>query len=146
MTKEIRNAATFEHILDEMASGFGRDARLEANKAGADEFIKIMKPKVPVCELRNVHGHAEKTHLRDSLVEVEHPNGTVSTGFTAKDEKGYVGRLQNDGWDATDRNGRKHKHVPGKHFWEDTQREAKGKVGQAVVKHVKSAMDEKVGK
>ncbi|WP_262344188.1 hypothetical protein [Lactiplantibacillus plantarum] len=35
---------------------------------------------------------------------------------------------------------------PGKHFWETTQREAKGQVGKAVVEQLKTAMDKKVGK
>ncbi|MBE1727402.1 phage tail protein [Lactobacillus plantarum] len=146
MAKEVRNVDAFEHILDEMASGFGRDARRDANKAGADEFIKVMKPKIPEGALRNVHGSAEKVHLRDSLIEDEHPNGSVSVGFTAKGQKGYIGRFQNDGWDATDRNGGKHKHVTGKHFWESSQSEARGKVGMAVARQLKSDMDKKVGK
>ncbi|MCG0678435.1 Phage head-tail joining protein [Lactiplantibacillus plantarum] len=146
MANEIKHADSFEHILDTMAEGFGREEKLKANAAGADQFIKIMKPKIPLGKLRKVHGHAEKAHLRDSLIAVDHPNGSVNVGFTAKDEKGYIARFQNDGWDVVDRNGSKHGHVSGKHFWETTQREAKGQVGKAVVEQLKTAMDKKVGK
>ncbi|MEE6691400.1 phage tail protein [Lactiplantibacillus plantarum] len=116
MANDIKHADSFEHILDTMVEGFGREEKLKANAAGADQFIKIMKPKIPVGKLRKVHGHAEKVHLRDSLIAVDHPNGSVNVGFTAKGEKGYIARFQNDGWDVVDRNGSKHSHVSGKHF------------------------------
>ncbi|MFT8392395.1 MAG: phage tail protein [Liquorilactobacillus ghanensis] len=140
MPNEVKNADSFERILDTMADGFGRAERLNANKAGADVFIGIMKPKIPIRN--NVK---EKIHLREALIKEEHANGSISVGFSAKSNKGYIGRLQNDGWIVKDRNKKTHSHVSGKHFWESTQAEAKGKVGSAVVQKLKVAMDKKVG-
>ncbi|MFT8406643.1 phage tail protein [Liquorilactobacillus nagelii] len=142
MAKEVKNAESFEKILDTLASGFGREEKLKADNAGADVFVKIMKPKIPESTKLRKNEHV---HLRDSLIKVEHPNGSVSVGFTAKGEKGYIGRFQNDGWTVKDRNGQSHSTIVGKHFWESTQTEAKGKVGTAVAKQLKKAMDKKVG-
>lgn len=139
MSSSIENEEHFDHILDSLASGFSRSERLKANKAGAKKFEEIMKPKVPYDPHRK-----KGTHLRDTLVTVEKENGDTETGFTAKGHKGYIARFQNDGWDATDRNGQTHKHVPGKHFWEESQAEAKGKVIEAVKDVVVEEMDRKV--
>ncbi|TLQ03647.1 phage tail protein [Pediococcus stilesii] len=141
MPNEIKNADSFESTLDALAEGFGRKERFEANEAGAEKFKSIMKPKVPVS-VRVRKG--EHVHLRDSLVTDEHANGAVDIGFTAKGQKGYIARFQNDGWDVKDRNGKNHSHIEGKHFWEETQREAKGEVGKTVINSLRKSMDRKV--
>ncbi|HIW90010.1 MAG TPA: phage tail protein [Candidatus Ligilactobacillus excrementipullorum] len=140
MPNEIKNEEEFDRILDNLADGFGREERFKANQAGAEVFKRIMKPKVPYSVLRK----NEKVHLRDSLITEEHANGSVDVGFTKKGAKGYIGRFQNDGWDVVDRNGQQHSHVAGKHFWEETQQEARGKVGTAVAAQLKRSMDRKV--
>lgn len=139
MPREVKNAEGFEHVLDSLANGFGRVEKLNANEAGANVFIKIMKPKIP--ERNNVH---EEIHLKDALIKETRPNGSVNVGFSSKSNKGYIGRFQNDGWNVRDRNGQNHSHVAGKHFWELTQSEAKGKVGQAVANKLKETMNKKV--
>lgn len=145
MSSEIKNADSFERILDNLAGGFDKKDKIFANEAGAKVFVETMKPKIPYrSKLRNVHGHAEKSHLRDSLIEVKHSNGSVHVGFTSKGEKGYIGRFLNDGWDVKDKNGETHSHVAGLDFWGDTQRDAKGKVGATVAAVLKEEMDKKV--
>ncbi|UVW17998.1 phage tail protein [Levilactobacillus brevis] len=145
MASQISNEASFDQLLDNLADGFGREERFQANEAGAKEFVRIMKPKVPYrFNLRK----GETAHLRDSLINVEHANGSVDVGFTNKSMKGYIARIINDGWTPKPPGGRAKKSnyepVAGKHFWEETQREAKGKVGEAVANQLKSAMDKKV--
>lgn len=140
MANKIENEAEFDRILDELADGFGREERFKANEAGAKVFRHILKPKVPYSVLRK----SEKVHLRDSLITEPHANGSVDVGFTKKGAKGYIGRFQNDGWDVVDRKGKRHSHVAGKHFWEESEREAKGKVGAAVAHELKKSMDRKV--
>ena len=140
MANKIENEAEFDKILDNMSSGFSHEERFGANKAGAKVFHRILKPKVPYSVLRK----NEKVHLRDSLINEEHANGSVDVGFTKKGAKGYIGRFQNDGWDVVDRKGKQHSHVAGKHFWEEAESEAKGKVGAAVAKELKKSMDQKV--
>ncbi|MDN7145268.1 phage tail protein [Liquorilactobacillus mali] len=139
MANEVKNSDSFERILDDLAQGFGTSERLAANTAGADVFVSIMKPKVPKRS-----GVDEKIHLRDALIKVPHANGSVDVGFSSKSDKGYIGRFQNDGWTVKDKTGKIHSHVPGKHFWEETQNEAKGKVGQAVAEVLKAEMNKKV--
>lgn len=145
MASHISNETSFDHLLDDLADGFGREERFQANKAGAKKFVKIMKPKVPYrFNLRK----GETAHLRDSLINVEHANGSVDVGFTKKSMKGYVARIINDGWIPKPPGGRakqsNYEPVAGKHFWEATQREAKGEVGKAVAASLKATMDKKV--
>lgn len=145
MASHISNETSFDHLLDDLADGFGRVERFQANKAGAKKFAQIMKPKVPYrFNLRK----GETAHLRDSLINVEHANGSVDVGFTKKSMKGYVARIINDGWIPKPPGGRakqsNYDPVAGKHFWEATQREAKGEVGKAVAASLKATMDKKV--
>lgn len=145
MASHISNEASFDHLLDDLADGFGREERFQANKAGAKKFAQIMKPKVPYrFNLRK----GETAHLRDSLINVENANGSVDVGFTKKSMKGYVARIINDGWIPKPPGGRakqsNYDPVAGKHFWEATQREAKGEVGKAVADSLKATMDKKV--
>lgn len=147
MASRIENEASFDRLLDNLADGFGRDERFKANKAGAEKFEKIMKPKVPY---RYALRKGETVHLRDSLISVENANGSVVVGFTKKSMKGYIARILNDGWQPKVPYGRNKKSsydkVEGKHFWEETQREAKGQVSKAVYGSLKQSMDKKVGK
>lgn len=141
MANEIKNEASFDHILDNLAQGFGHMEKIAANEAGAETFAQIMKPKIPEStKLRK----GEKVHLRDALLKVEQPNGAVNVGFTSESNKGYIGRFQNDGWTPKDKSGKTYVPVVGKHFWEATQREAKGKVGAAVSSVIKQELDRKV--
>lgn len=138
---EVKNADNFERILDSLAEGFGHAERVVVNKAGAEAFEKIMKPKVPY----STKTHSGKSvHLRDSLVTDQHPNGSISVGFTAKSHKGYIGRFQNDGWDVRDRNGVQHGHVPGKHFWEESAKEAQVVLPKTMAIIAKQIIDGKV--
>ena len=147
MASRIENEADFDRLLDNLADGFGRDERFKANKAGAEQFEKIMKPKVPY---RSALRKGEAVHLRDSLIHVENANGSVVVGFTKKSMKGYIARILNDGWQPKPPGGRGKKSdydkVEGKHFWERSQREAKGQVAKAVCGSLKQSMDKKVGK
>ena len=138
---EVKNAEEFERILDSLAEGIGHDERVLANKVGAAAFKKIMQPKVPVST-KTFTG--KTVHLRDSLVTEQHPNGSIAVGFTARGHKGYIGRFQNDGWDVRDRNGIQHSHVPGKHFWEESVKEAKPILVTVMTNAIKQAMDKKV--
>lgn len=145
MASRIDNEAKFDRLLDNLADGFGRDERFKANQAGAKKFAKLMKPKVPY---RYTMRKGEAVHLRDSLITVENPNGSVVVGFTKRGAKGYIGRILNDGWTPKAPGGRKLKssydHVAGRHFWESTQREAKGQVSEAIYSSLKASMDKKV--
>jgi len=138
---EVKNAEEFERILDSLAEGIGHDERVLANRVGAEAFKKIMQPKVPVST-KTFTG--KTVHLRDSLVTEQHTNGSVAVGFTAKEHKGYIGRFQNDGLDVRDRNGVQHSHVPGKHFWEESVKEAKPVLATVMTNAIKQAMDKKV--
>lgn len=145
MASHVDNEAGFDALLDRMADGFGRDARFKANQAGAEQFKKIMSPHVPYrYNLRK----GEAVHLRDSLIMVENPNGSVMVGFTKKGNKGYIGRILNDGWTPKPPGTRKltstYEHVEGKHFWENAQREAKDQVARRVYGVLKQEMDKKV--
>lgn len=145
MASHIGNEAGFDRLLDNLADGFGRDERFKANQAGAKQFEKIMKPKVPY---RYTMRKGETIHLRDSLITVKNPNGSVVVGFTKKGAKGYIGRILNDGWTPKTPGGRKltstYQRVEGKHFWESTQREANGQVSKAIYDSLKDSMDKKV--
>lgn len=147
MANRIENEGSFDRLLDNLADGFGRDERFKANKAGAEQFEKVMKPKVPY---RYALRKGESVHLRDSLITVENANGSIVVGFTKKGMKGYIGRILNDGWQPKAPYGRSKKsnydRVEGKHFWEETQREAKGQVAKAVYGSLKQSMDKKVEK
>ncbi|ANK60027.1 phage tail protein [Loigolactobacillus backii] len=141
MANGVGNEKSFDMVLDNLARGIGVAEKLAANNAGAEVFIQTMKPKIPESShLRK----GEKRHLRDSLVKDEKPNGAVVVGFTADENKGYIGRFQNDGWTPKDKTGKTYAPVAGSHFWEATQREAKGKVQVAVAEVVKREMDRKV--
>ncbi|MFC6170356.1 phage tail protein [Loigolactobacillus jiayinensis] len=142
MASKIGNEESFDMILDNLAKGIGPAEKLAANLAGAEIFIQTMKPKIPESDhLRK----GEKRHLRDSLVKDEKENGAVVVGFTADENKGYIGRFQNDGWTPKDKAGKTYPRVSGAHFWEATQREAKGKVQAAVAAALKAELAKKAG-
>lgn len=142
MASKIGNEESFDMILDNLAKGIGPAEKLAANIAGAEIFIQTMKPKIPVSDhLRK----GEKRHLRDSLVMDKKQNGAVVVGFTANENKGYIGRFQNDGWTPKDKTGKIYPHVAGAHFWEATQREAKGKVKTAVAAALAAELAKKAG-
>ncbi len=136
MANRVKNEANFDEFLEHLAKGLTAEQRAKANEAGAKAFIDIMKPKVPKRE-----DIKESAHLRDSLIEVENPNGSVEVGFTKKGGKGYIGRILNDGWTPKPPGGRKLKShyapVAGLHFWEQTIIEAKGQVSKAVYAEIK---------
>lgn len=141
MANEIKNEDSFDHILDNLAQGFGHADKVLANEAGAKVFVETMKPNI---RKSNHLRKGEKVHLRDALLQVPKPNGSVHIGFTSASNKGYIGRFQNDGWTPKDRNGDTHTPVPGQHFWEKTQVEAKGVTSAAIAKVLKTSMDRKV--
>ncbi|MCT3589316.1 phage tail protein [Levilactobacillus brevis] len=145
MASQIKNEASFDRLLDDLADGFGRKERLQANQAGAKQFEKVIRPKVPY---RYALRKGESVHLRDSLISVENENGSAEVGFTKKSMKGYIARIVNDGWQPKAPYGRNktssYDRVPGQHFWEKAQQEAKGKVAEAVATSLKKSMDKKV--
>ena len=143
MPSRIENEAAFESILDKLAQGLDSKDRLRANKAGAKVFKDNLRQATPKSDTVYEHG---TPHLRDAIVEEEFPTGRVEVGFSAKSGRGYIARFQNDGWVATDRNGKKHKQVPGKHFWEKAELESKGKIQEAVSDSLKESIRRKVGK
>lgn len=142
MANEIKNETSFDHFLDSLAAGLSVDERAKANKAGAQKFIDIMKPKVP--KRTNIK---ETNHLRDSLIELVNPNGSVEVGFAKKDGKGFVARILNDGWTPKPpySRGKKSSYakVAGKHFWEATESEARGVVAKAVYGSLKETISKK---
>ncbi|MBT9670684.1 phage tail protein [Secundilactobacillus kimchicus] len=131
MANKIENETSFDKLLDDLAKGTSTAQRLAANGAGAKVFIEMLKPKIP----ERTH-FKESAHLRDSLIINEKPNGGVVIGFAKRGGKGYVGRLLNDGWQPVGPYGRNRgasgERVQGLHFWEYTQKEAKGVVSRAI--------------
>lgn len=143
MAKSVENEGNFEAVLSRLAQGLTIDDKLKANKSGADIFKKNLKAATP----RSDTEYKGKTpHIQDAIVEECYPDGRVEVGFSSESSRGYIARFQNDGWIATDRNGKSHKHVPGKYFWEQAEHASRGKIQEAVKQSLKSTIDRKVGK
>lgn len=143
MASSIENEASFEAVLDRLSQGLTLAEITKANKAGADVFRDNLKEATP----RSDTIYKDSTpHLKDAIVEEISPSGRVEVGFSAKSQRGYIARFQNDGWVATDRNGRRHSKVPGKHFWEKAEVASKGKVQEAVKKSLEESIARKVGR
>ena len=143
MASKIENEAAFELVLDRLATGLSLEERVAANKAGADVFKQALHDATPRSDTVYTKG---TVHLQDAIVEEIAPSGRVEVGFSAKSQRGYIARFQNDGWVATDHNGKRHKQVPGKHFWEQAEHTSKGRVQEAVKKSLKATLDRKVGR
>lgn len=143
MVSKIENEESFEAILDRLASGLSLDEKIAANKAGAEVFKKALHDATP----RSDTVYKDKTvHLQDAIIEEVSPNGRVEVGFSSESKRGHIARFQNDGWLATDRNGKKHKQVPGKYFWEKAEHASKGKIQEAVKQSLEATIARKVGK
>ncbi|MHC3377755.1 HK97 gp10 family phage protein [Ligilactobacillus equi] len=143
MASRVENESSFDAILDRLAQGLSLEDKTIANKAGADIFKNNLKKATPKSDTVYKHG---TPHLRDAIVEEVAPTGRVEVGFSAESERGHIARFQNDGWVATDRNGKRHKQVPGKHFWEKAEIESKGKIGEVVKKSLERSIQRKVGR
>ena len=143
MVSKIENEESFETILDRLANGLSLDEKIIANKAGAEIFKKALHDATPRSDTVYKQG---TPHLQDAIVEEISPTGRVEVGFSGESKRGYIARFQNDGWLATDRNGKKHKQVSGKHFWEKAEHASKGKIQEAVKQSLEVAIARKVGK
>ena len=142
MANTIENEASFEAFLDRLADGLSIGDKIATNKAGADVFKQALHDATPRSDTVYKRG---TVHLQDAIVEEVSPSGRVEVGFSAKSQRGHIARFQNDGWVATDRNGKRHKQVPGKHFWEKAEHASKGRIQEAVKHSLEKAIARKVG-
>ncbi|MEJ6358711.1 hypothetical protein WJM93_15495 [Lactiplantibacillus plantarum] len=129
----------FESSLSKLSSGLSKQERLVINNAGANEFERIIKPKIP--KRKNTD---EDVHLVDTLEHDELPNGSINVGFSKAGKKAYIGRLLNDGWDKRHKDG-SYKHINGLHFFEQADVESREPLEAAMTAKTKQIINQKAG-
>lgn len=137
-----------DEVFDKMAKGMTRQQRIKANDKAMDLFEERFKENF----LRSMNNHGES--ILRALTREKTTGGTVAIGFSKQGKKAYLARFHNDGWVPRNQYGGPYPvhgsqpMVYGKHFWENTEEEAKhGDLGKRMsereIEYWKKIMDDK---
>ena len=141
-----------DEIFERMAKGLSKTQRQKANQKAAELYKDALTKNFDNA----MKGHGES--IIKTLTTHNNGGGGVEVGFSKEGKKGYLARFQNDGWIPKNQYGGPYTlhnglpMVPGKHFWEETNREADVKHGGALGKamtneqkaYYKHVMDKRV--
>lgn len=147
MASEIKNEVNFDNFLASLSQRITPKERSKVNHAGMRVFKKDLEDNIRNPSVGRKESKVERREkMIDTLTTNTEGAGRVLVGFSKKGKKAYLARFMNDGWDSKNQYGGPYRHNPGEHFWENTEKEDKEKVGKAMAAKAKEMIDKRIGR